>query len=96
MGGSAKDTLVIYTGVFEETVILGGKKGLDHLLGDFVVVQRLATFFAVFCDEQVIAAVDSQGNLELNILECFDGWQFGFDVKINPVEASGADKAQAK
>jgi hypothetical protein len=43
----------------------------------------------------VIAAVDTQGDLQLYILERIDGWQFGFEIEIDPIESAGTDKCEA-
>jgi hypothetical protein len=64
----------------EETIILGGQKGLDHLPRDLFVLERFATFLSILGDEEVVAAVDPQGDLELYVLEGFDGGQLGFEV----------------
>ncbi|MNJ61344.1 hypothetical protein D3C77_571270 [compost metagenome] len=73
--------------MIRKIVVLRSQQGVDEIAGDGFEFDRRSPHFAVLGDELAVAAVDAQGNLQLDAAQRFDGGECGIDVEEGAAEA---------
>lgn len=69
-----------------EIVVFCCQQGADEILGDLVEANGGAAHFAKLGDQLGVAAVDAQGDLQLNLAQRFDGRKGRTKVKKRTAE----------